>query len=890
MKILLLQSAVYVPTHGGENKANRLLLEGLAERGHSCHVVAPACGAHGPGTREAFLGALAQRGLAISATRDGADVFHQCGVDVHAIGDASRVRDTAIRRMREIDPTWTLVSSADPGQLLLEAALDASPSRVVYLAHTMLFFPFGPHGYLIDTGKAELFRRTAGIITVSEYLKAYIRRWGRCDSTVIPFPVYGSGPFPTHGDFTKGFATLINPCAYKGLSIFLAVAQQLPEVPFAAVPTWGTTTADRRALEQQRNIAVVGPFDSIDKVFVETRVLLAPSLWGEGFPLVTVEAMLRGIPVVASNTGGLPEAKLGVDYVLPVRAIERYEHRFDDRKLPIPLIPEQDVQPWIETVRTLVCNRQRYERVANASRRAALVRVRALDRAVEDYLEGLPARSRPGVAGMTHRTENDGVHRGELLRQIEGLSAERRALLAMRVGATRARTPDSGPTRHEDPTEPAPLSFAQERLWFLNQWNPESAVYNNVDAFRLTGYLDLDALTSSLNAILARHAVLRTTIGLAPDGPIQRIASQARMSIDLVHVAGGPDHEQEAEVLRLARAEARRPFDLIRGPLLRTLLLRLGPQEHLLVVTMHHIVADGWSFGLFLNELGAHYNSVVDGVRVSLPALPIQYPDVARWQRQQLQSTAFERQLAYWQRQLAGAPAVLELPTDRPRPGTRRFEGARQTRRFSKDLTSGLKHLSRDAGATLFMTLLTAFQALLNRAYGQDDVVVGTPIAGRSLRSWKASLGHLPIRWQCVRPLRRPVASSGARASARDGDRGLRASGHAVRKAGRGTEPERTPTHAPIVQVLFALQNTPPPALATHRAGGKAGGDRYGDDSETRLDRRSGRRRTTASSVRSSTTLTSSTKGPSSAWWVISKRCCRGLSWRPRRHCHACRS
>ena len=189
MKILLAQSTVYLPTHGGENKANRLLLEGLAERGHSCCVVAPACGAQGPGGRAQFLQALHERNLAVTASSAGVDVFEQNGVTVHAMEQATHVPQHLATQIRALAPDWTLVSSEDPGQVLLGAALQAAPSRVVYLAHTMLFIPCGPNSFFPNEEKTALLRKAAGIITVSQYLKNYLWQFGRCQSVVIPFPV-----------------------------------------------------------------------------------------------------------------------------------------------------------------------------------------------------------------------------------------------------------------------------------------------------------------------------------------------------------------------------------------------------------------------------------------------------------------------------------------------------------------------------------------------------------------------------------------------------------------------------------------------------------------------------------------------------------------------------
>ncbi|MBA3768660.1 MAG: hypothetical protein H0W99_17115, partial [Acidobacteria bacterium] len=254
MKILLAQNMIYVPTHGGASKANRLLLEGLAAKGHSCRVVAPAFGTQvSVKTHEQFLAGLDARGIRLISASSEVAVFKYNGVEVHAVTNSSRLHDHVDSQLREFEPTWTLVSDDDPGQLMLEAALEASPSRVVYLVHTPQALPFGPRGFLQNQTKTNLVKQTAGIITVSNHIKEYIKQWSDLDSVALAFPVYGSGPFPDLGCFDKGYVTLINPCAVKGIFIFLELARRMPEVEFAGVPTWGTTSADRSAMGQLPN-------------------------------------------------------------------------------------------------------------------------------------------------------------------------------------------------------------------------------------------------------------------------------------------------------------------------------------------------------------------------------------------------------------------------------------------------------------------------------------------------------------------------------------------------------------------------------------------------------------------------------------------------------------
>ena len=355
---------------------------------------------------------------------------------------------------------------------------------------------------------------------------------------------------------------------------------------------------------------------------------------------------------------------------------------------------------------------------------------------------------------------------------------------------------------------PLPLSFAQERLWFFDELEPNSAAYNIHRALRLRGSLDSDALQQSFDEIVKRHEVLRTSFINDNGKPALSIEEIGKLEVQQHDLRELPEAKREEESRAMAAAEARRPFDLKRAPLLRAALVEFDSDDHLLLLTMHHIISDGWSIGILLNELSSRYNAIVGAGELSLPDLPVQYVDFAAWQRQSLHDESMKWQIDYWLRQLSDAPATIDLPSDRPRPAVRSFRGAKHTLRISKDITDKLTTLGREKRATLFMTLLTAFQALLACITGDEDIVIGSPIVGRSRTETENLIGNfintIVLR---ARFSGDPDFNEMLR-HVRDG--ALAAFSHQdvpFEKLVDVLQPVRTLSHNPLFQVWFVLQN-----------------------------------------------------------------------------------
>lgn len=427
MRILLAQNALYYPAYGGGDRSNRMLLEALAARGHVCRVVARIA-RFGAAGHAAYLDELAARAVTPESSAGGVVVFRRAGVEAHVVTDRPNLRAYFSAQIAAFRPDVILASTDDPAQLLLEVSV-RSGVRTVYLARAPLALPFGPDCAFPSAAKTDVLRQTAAVVGVSRYVADYVRQWSGIPAVSVPISPLDPPPYPELGRFENEFVTLVNPCAVKGISIFLALADCMPEVQFAGVPTWGTTQTDRAALASRSNITLLDPVDNVDDILRRTRVLLVPSLWAEARSRIVVEAMLRGVPVIASNIGGIPEAKLGVDYLLPVRPIEKYRAQLDEQMVPRADLPPQDIGPWQAALTSLLTDRGHYDELSRASRRAALAEAASLS--VEPFERVLEQVRR--VAGETACVAgNAGMHASAL----ERLSADRRKLLALRVRGT----------------------------------------------------------------------------------------------------------------------------------------------------------------------------------------------------------------------------------------------------------------------------------------------------------------------------------------------------------------------------------------------------------------------------------------------------------------------
>ncbi len=404
MKILILNPLPYLYAYAGSTGAQRALAEGLVADGHQVTVITTQIGIEDD-----------ERGLLIPCNKPHAQGGHweRNGVEIFAIESlefalsAKQMHAVFTSEIERFAPDCVVVSddfldaleSGVPptlGAWLETLSGIMSPQKITYICHAAAMLPFGPQGF--DVGQSSvsrlaLFNSLAGIVTVSHHLADYIGEYLEARPTVIPFPAYGSGPFNDCASFDRKIVGVINPSEIKGLSVFCGVAQSLPDSSFVAVPTWASNEAVLEKLRALDNVTIAEPTHDKDELFSCMSCLLVPSLWYEAWGLVVVEAMLRGIPVIAADSGGLIEAKLGVDFLCPVNPIESYLQVADKEGTPEAIIPEQPLGPWIEAVRTLLSSRSEYERVSNDGKKAATEFVAGLGAsAFADYFAAAVAK------------------------------------------------------------------------------------------------------------------------------------------------------------------------------------------------------------------------------------------------------------------------------------------------------------------------------------------------------------------------------------------------------------------------------------------------------------------------------------------------------------------
>ncbi len=397
-----------------------------------------------------------------------------------------------------------------------------------------------------------------------------------------------------------------------------------------------------------------------------------------------------------------------------------------------------------------------------------------------------------------------------LYEQIASLPPEKRELFELMLQEQGVDLSEVMIVPQKRDTNQFPLSYSQQRLWFLDQLEPGSSLYNIPSVIRLNGSLNVEALVKSFNEVVKRHEVLRTTFTTVDNNPIQVIAETLNIQTPVIDLQNIPEAERDEEITKLAVEEANKSFNLQEGPLLRVTLLKLKNIEHVLMFTVHHIVSDNWSTGLFVHEILRLYEAFSNNKPSPLPDLTVQYADFSFWQRKWLKGKTLEKQVDYWKEALAGIPPVLEMPLDRPRPSYQTYNGDFITFTLSKEVTNALNDLSRKEDVTLFMTLLTAFQTLLFRYSGQNDICVGSPIANRNRAETEQLIGFFINTLVLRAGLSDNPAFNELLAQIKETMLGAYAHQDLpFETLVEELHPERDMSHSPLFQVMFVLNNAP---------------------------------------------------------------------------------
>ncbi|HYI92255.1 MAG TPA: thioesterase domain-containing protein [Bryobacteraceae bacterium] len=426
MRILLAHNSLYFPSHGGGDKSNRLLMEALAARGHDVRVITRVEN-YGDADHEKLLRQLGERGVSVDTSDPSSVRMLLRGVDVRTLTRNPQMRVFFSRHIAEFNPDAIVTSTDDPGQLLFDIAIRAPHARVVYLVRATIAVPFGPDSSMTSIAKTENLRHADGVVGVSHYVANYVRQWSGIKAIHVPISLLEQvREYPNLGSFDNPYVSMVNPCAVKGIAIFLELADRLPAVQFAAVPTWGATPEDLDELRRRPNITLLQPFDDIDDLLRMSKVMLVPSVWAEARSRIVLEAMSRGVPVVAADVGGLHEAVLGIDCLVPVNPIRHYKPLVDTNMVPVAEVPPQNVDPWLTVVQRLVKDREHWQELAAQSRKAALDYAANLNvLPFESFLEELtrrPKKSAPVTAAP--------------------ISDDKRKLLALRLKQRSVKKPE----------------------------------------------------------------------------------------------------------------------------------------------------------------------------------------------------------------------------------------------------------------------------------------------------------------------------------------------------------------------------------------------------------------------------------------------------------------
>jgi tyrocidine synthetase III len=724
MKILLTMNLPYTRIFGGANKSNKSLAEEFAKKGHEVLVVAPALATPSHITHDELLKELQQAGCVV-IQEDGCYVFTIEGVKIHAVMNASQLRNKLVQKTLQSNPDWVFISAEDPSQTLLNAAFEAAPEKVIYLAHTPQMFPFGNESMYPGEKRTQVIGKSKLIVTISDFVADYIRSNTGFDVLVNHPPHFGQGPYPNLADFNTGYVLTMNPCGVKGISIFIGLAKALPSITFAYVPGWGTTPSDRKKLEELPNIVRLTNEPDLNDLLKQAKIVLMPTLWSEGFGMATVDAMLRGIPVLASNYGGLKEAKLGTDYSVDINPIQGFTGELDENSLPIPLLPEQNIDVWKKALVELYYNAEEYQRQSEHMYQKAHDFIASLS---IDKLEQWLEKHLPGNVKDT-KSKID----------IKNLTPEQKKKLLLELQKKKLEKQERNSIKTIPKADAYQLSYAQKRLWILDQINQGYYGYIISSGMVLKGDLNKLALQQAFDLVVQKHESLRTYFVTEQGESQQKIRENIVFQLEEKDFSSALDPIDTTRVF--ARNLAKKQFDLSEAPLLRGALVKIAADSHVLLFAMHHIISDGWSMKVLSTEVYNAYLQLEENGAVQQNPLDIQYKDYATWQNQHIEGESDSKLKNYWYRKLGGELTILNLPTDKSRPPLKTYNGKIIQKHLVEQDVISILQLCKESKISIFSYLTAAVKILLHRYTNQEDIIVGTPTAGRNNAQLENQIG-----------------------------------------------------------------------------------------------------------------------------------------------------
>jgi tyrocidine synthetase III len=723
MKILLTMNLPYTRIFGGANKSNKSLAEEFAKKGHEVWVVAPALATPSHITIDELVEELKQSSYQV-ALEDGCYVFQMENVKVLAVINTSQLRNKLVQKTLQFNPDWVFISAEDPSQTLLNAAFEAAPDKIIYLAHTPQMFPFGTESMYPGEKRTQVIGKSKLIVTISDFVAEYIRSNTGFEVLVNHPPHFGEGPYPNLADFENGFVLTMNPCEVKGISIFIGLAKAFPTITFAYVPGWGTTPTDKEKLNKLPNVVQLKNEPDLNDLLKKAKLMLMPSLWSEGFGMATVDAMLRGIPVLASNFGGLKEAKLGTDYLIDISPIQGFTGELDENSLPEAIIPEQNLELWKNALNELLFNKEQY---LKASSDAYLKSHQFIQSLSIDKLEKWLLQNLPGSIAEKPKID------------VKNLTPEQKKKLLLELQKKKLEKQELNTIKKVEETASYPLSYAQKRLWILDQINEGYYGYIIPSGLVLKGELNKTALQKAFELVIAKHESLRTYFVTENGEPRQRIVEKCVFELVEKDFSAAANPYETTQIY--AKALAKERFDLKVAPLLRGALVKIAANEHVLLFAMHHIISDGWSMKVLSAEIYKAYLALSEFGIYNSEELAIQYKDYAAWQNYQIEGDKESKLKNYWFRKLGGELTVLNLPTDKPRPILKTYNGKIIQQKLNSEDVEKIVAVCNKLKISFFAYLTAAVKVLLHRYTDQSDLIVGTPTAGRNNAQLENQIG-----------------------------------------------------------------------------------------------------------------------------------------------------